>query len=285
MKIVKIFGGVLMVGTFIHAGGDFQVVTEYESNDEVLAEKAYLSSYIDEPEFIEPEQSYVTVVEKEDEDIYSEPTVESYMDSSMVEEEPIYVTSSSNLGNAVNIYNASEHIQTMNSSESVTQESTGTKTSQINTLSTVKNGFYAGLGITALNYDIKCDCPDKSSNGTALGVMTKVGYNINRFIGVEARGMNVKLKDNMGKVKHAGLFLKPMLPLGSVANVYSLVGVAQTKTTGKIREVDTTSLALGAGMEFGTGKGLGAFVDYERLIVKSGSPKLDTVSTGVSFGF
>ena len=245
MKMVKMFGGVLIVTTLGYADGDFQVLRNYKSNDGILAKKAYVDSYIDEP---------VAIIDKKDDDAYVAPMIEAYMDSNLIEKEPKYINSS-HVEDVVNVNNAS------------------------------RNGFYSGLGITALNYDISCDCPDKSATDMAVGAITKVGYNLNRFIGIEARGMKVNLTNDMGSIKHVGLFLKPMLPLGPVANAYGLVGVAQTKSSGKVRKVNITNAALGAGMEFGSGKGVGVFVDYEKLVVKSGSPSLDTVSTGLSFGF
>ena len=291
MQMVKIFGAVLVMSGLVYAGGDFQLITDYESNNEdLLVEKAYANSYIDEPvEILDEayvEEPYSTVVYKEDEEGYSEPTVEGYVEPVIIEE-PMVVTSSSNLGNAVNVYNASKSV---NGEKGFTKNST-THTNIDRASSSIsvglgrKNGFYAGLGISALNYNIHCDCPDRSAKDTAVGGMTKIGYNINKFIAVEARGMKVNLKNNRGSVKHAGLFLKPILPLSPVANAYTLVGVAQTKTSGKVRKVDSKNLALGAGMEFGTGKGVGAFVDYERMVVKSGAPDLDVLSTGLSFGF
>ena len=308
MKIVQMFRGVLIVGTLVHAGGDFQVVSEYESNDASLAEEAYKTSYADEvvsfknETFIEQvedniKQSYVAVGDGE-EDAYHEPTVEGYTDLVTVEEESI-ITSSSNLGDAINVYNASEYIPNTNNGNGISQQSStltkatnstssgvnNTKSSTIPLNLNAKNGFYVGLGITALNYDIQCDCPNKSAKETVVGGMTKIGYNLNKFIGIEARAMKINLKNGRGDITHTGLFLKPMLPLGPVASAYSLVGVAQTKSSGEIREINTKNLALGAGMEFGSGKGVGGFVDYERLIVKSGAPTLDTVTTGVTFGF
>ena len=289
MKMVKIFGEVLLMSGLVYAGGDFQLITDYESNNEaLLVEKAYVNSYIDEPvEVYVEQQPYAAVVYEENEDEgYTEPIVEGYVDPVIIEE-PMAVTSSSNLGNAVNVYNASKRVKGEKgfSKNSTTHTNIDRASSSIAVGLGSKNGFYAGLGISALNYNIHCDCPDRSAKDTAVGGMTKIGYNINKFIAVEARGIKVNLKNNRGSVKHAGLFLKPMLPLSPVANAYTLVGVAQTKTSGRVRKVDTKNFALGAGMEFGAGKGVGAFVDYERMVVKSGAPDLDVVSTGLSFGF
>ena len=168
------------------------------------------------------------------------------------------------------------------------------------------NGFYAGLGIAATRYNTSCDC-DSSKSGTdkVAGVMARVGYDFNKYIGIEARGISTNWKANGGKVKHAGLFIKPMLPVGDATNVYGLVGVAKTKTKGDLRKTNSESLALGAGVEVdltkdtpkegrynrpfdGKGdqeKGLGIFADYERMVVKSGAPDLDAISAGVTYDF
>ena len=167
------------------------------------------------------------------------------------------------------------------------------------------SGFYAGLGIAAAQYDPNCNCSGKGSKDKTAGVMARVGYDFNKYIGIEARGIRTNWKSNGGKVEHAGLFLKPMVPVGDVTNVYGLVGVAKTKTKGHLRTTNAESLALGLGVEVdlskdtpkdgrygrafdGKGnqeKGLGLFADYERMVVKSGAPDLDAVSAGVTYDF
>ena len=169
------------------------------------------------------------------------------------------------------------------------------------------NGFYVGLGISATRYKTSCNCPTSPKSGTdkTAGVMARVGYDFNKYIGIEARGITSSWKSNGGKVEHAGLFVKPMLPVGDSTNVYCLVGVAKTKTKGHLQTTDSESLALGAGVEVdlskdtpkegrynrafdGQGdqeKGLGLFADYERMVVKSGAPDLDAVSAGVTYDF
>ena len=167
------------------------------------------------------------------------------------------------------------------------------------------NGFYAGLGISATRYKTNCNCATKSGTDRTAGLMARVGYDFNKYIGIEARGIKTNWKNNGGKVEHAGLFVKPMLPVGDATNVYGLVGVAKTKTKGDLRKTNAESLALGAGIEVdlskdtpkegrynrpfdGQGdqeKGLGLFADYERMVVKSGAPDLDAVSAGVTYDF
>ena len=168
------------------------------------------------------------------------------------------------------------------------------------------SGIYAGLGIVAAKYDTNCDCDsEKSGTDKTAGIMARVGYDFNKYIGLEARGMLSNQKANGGEIKHAGLFVKPMLPIGDATNLYGLVGLAKTTTTGSLRRTDVEGLAFGAGLEYdissdkkkdakydrefdGKGdqeKGLGLFVDYERLYYKSDSPDLDAISAGVTYDF
>ncbi len=170
----------------------------------------------------------------------------------------------------------------------------------------VANGFYAGLGIAAAQYKSNCNptCARAGEDKTT-GVMARVGYDFNQYIGLEARGIRTNWKSDGGKVKHAGIFVKPMLPVTDATNVYGLVGVAKTTTAGHIQNTDAETLALGAGVEVdlsadrakegrynrafdGKGdqeKGVGVFLDYERMVVKSGAPDLDAVSAGVTYDF
>jgi opacity protein-like surface antigen len=168
------------------------------------------------------------------------------------------------------------------------------------------SGFYAGLGIVATRYDTNCESTNvKSGIDTTAGIMARVGYDFNKYVGLEARGMLSNQEGDGGEVKHAGVFVKPMLPVGDATNLYGLVGVAKTTTQGTLRRTDVEGLAFGAGVEYdlsddkkkdakydrefdGQGdqeKGLGLFVDYERLYYKSGSPDLDAVSAGVTYDF
>jgi OOP family OmpA-OmpF porin len=167
------------------------------------------------------------------------------------------------------------------------------------------SGFYVGLGITGSRYDSNCNCPTKSGIENSVGVVGRVGYDFNPYIGMEARGIKSMLNDNGASIAHTGLFLKPMLPIGQLTNLYVLLGASKTKTTGNLTQVDAEGVAMGAGVEVdlskdtpkegrysrefdGKGdqeKGIGLFLDYERLIVKKNSPDLDTLSAGVTYDF
>ena len=172
----------------------------------------------------------------------------------------------------------------------------------------VANGFYAGLGITGVRYENNCKCPSgikiKNKDKT-YGVVGRVGYDFNQYIGVEARASKTSWDSDGSKVEHMGLFVKPMMPITNRSNVYGLVGVAKTKVKGSLTTVNSESLALGAGIEVDLSKdtpregryarpfdghgdqetGLGMFVDYERMVAKSNAPDIDAVSAGITYDF
>ena len=167
-------------------------------------------------------------------------------------------------------------------------------------------GLYVGLGLTAARYDPKCSCSgEKGTEDKTFGVMGRLGYDFNQFVGIEARGIRTNWKSDGGKIKHYGAFIKPMYPVSNDFNVYGLAGYAKTKTEGMKRHVDADTFAWGAGVEYDLGSdsakegrysrnfdgygdqegGWGLFADYERLVQKSGSPDLDTISAGVTYDF
>ncbi|MCK4440580.1 MAG: porin family protein [Sulfurovaceae bacterium] len=167
------------------------------------------------------------------------------------------------------------------------------------------SGFYVGLGITGNRYDSKCNCPKKSGIDKSIGIVGRVGYDFNPYIGIEARGIKSLINDDGAAITHTGIFLKPMIPVGKVTNLYALLGASKTKTTGSLTQVNAEGLAMGAGVEVdlskdepkegrysrafdGKGnqeKGVGIFFDYERLILKKNSPDLDTISAGITYDF
>jgi len=162
------------------------------------------------------------------------------------------------------------------------------------------NGFYAGLGIVGVRYKTSCNtrCAN-SGKDNSIGIIGRAGYDFNKYIGLEARGIKSKT------VKHAGVFIKPMIPVGDKSNIYGLVGLAKTTTQGKLQRTDAETLALGVGVEVDLSKdspkdgrynrefdgkgdqeqGLGLFVDYEKMVVKSGAPSLDALSAGLTYDF
>jgi hypothetical protein len=250
MKNIKLSIVALMaLGTLAYAGGDFAPVTTYETEDSTFAEETYVEPVIEE-----------NVVKE----IVKEPVI---VQTAIVETpKPV-----------------KKEIKDIHA-----------------------NGFYAGIGITASRYQTNCSTScGKSGTDKTLGLIVRAGYDFNQYIGLEARGIRTNLKDNGGAIKHAGIFIKPMLPVSDTTHIYGLVGLAKTTTQGSLQRTNAETLALGAGLEVdlsedspkegrygrkfdGQGdqeKGVGLFMDYERMVVKSGAPDLDALSAGVTYDF
>jgi hypothetical protein len=97
-------------------------------------------------------------------------------------------------------------------------------------------GLYVGLGLSAARFDPNCGCKTaKGDSDKTAGFIGRVGYDFNEYIGLEARGIRTNWKSNGGKIKHAGLFVKPMYPVSEDINVYGLAGYAKTTTQGSKR--------------------------------------------------
>jgi len=252
--------------TAIYAGGTFAEPI-YETEDVQFAEEAVVEEYPEE-EYVAPpiEEEYVAPAEEYVKPVTREPVVVKSIPTPVPPPLPI------------------KNIKT--------------------------NGLYAGIGISTARFKTNCKCKgtsvsSKSSTDKTAGIMGRVGYDVNQYIGVEARGIRTNWKSDGGKVKHVGLFVKPMIPVGDATNLYALAGVAKTTTQGSLRRINSKSFAWGAGVEYdissdvakdgrynrkfdGQGdqeKGLGVFADYERLIQKSGSPDLDTLNVGLTYDF
>jgi OOP family OmpA-OmpF porin len=167
------------------------------------------------------------------------------------------------------------------------------------------SGFYVGLGISGVRYNTTCNCDVGSGTETNVAILGRVGYDYNRYIGIEARGMRTIAKDEGASISHTGLFIKPMVPFMGSSNLYALIGVAKTSTSGELQNTSAEGVALGAGLEVDLSKdkakdgkysrefdgegdqerGIGLFIDYERLIVKENAPDIDTISAGVTYDF
>lgn len=165
--------------------------------------------------------------------------------------------------------------------------------------------WYVGLGVLGTRYDTGCNCPQKGGTDNTFGFLVRIGADFNEYLGLEGRGLVSGISSSDSKVKHLGLFLKPMHQASDKVNLYALLGYADTQVTGNLRNVDAQAFAWGFGFEYDFKKdiarsfkynrnfdgqadqeqGWGLFVDYERLIQKSGSPDLDTLSVGVTYDF
>ena len=146
------------------------------------------------------------------------------------------------------------------------------------------SGFYGGLGFTLGQYKAAVG----NGKDKTAGIIARLGYDFNEYVGVEARGIRTNWKENGGKIKHAGVFLKPMYPVTDDVELYGLAGYAKTTTQGTLPRVDEKAFAWGAGLAYDLGsiaEGFELFTDYERLVQKSGSADLDTLNFGLKYDF
>ena len=167
---------------------------------------------------------------------------------------------------------------------------------------------YIGGGVVAGRY-----LSDRYEDVT-YGMMLRVGYELNQYIGFEARYISTFLEEGQlhgQQLEHVGLFVKPMLPFNENFNLYGLLGYGwtQTTTSGKVDPaIDNNGFSAGVGLEYDLSDkrddydkniyypegfdgqadqemGWGLFVDYQRLLIKSDVPDLDVVSAGVTYDF
>lgn len=104
--------------------------------------------------------------------------------------------------------------------------------------------WYGGLGFSS----VKAVCIDNCEDIT-FGVIGKVGYDFNQYIGVEGRIIKTMWEYEQQKVEHMGLFAKPMLPINEGFHVYGLLGYGKTKTGDK-KEFDESGIAWGLGVNY-----------------------------------
>jgi len=72
--------------------------------------------------------------------------------------------------------------------------------------------------------------------------MAKIGYDFSEYLGVEARAIRTNWEYEGGKLKHAGIFVKPMYLIDEDITLYGLVGYAKT-SMGTKRNFSDTGLA------------------------------------------
>ena len=104
--------------------------------------------------------------------------------------------------------------------------------------------WYAGVGFSS----VKALCVDGCEDIT-FGVVGKVGYDFNKYIGVEGRIIKTMWEYEQQKVEHIGIFAKPMLPINEDAHLYALLGYGQAKTGNKI-VYDDNGMAWGVGANY-----------------------------------
>ena len=171
--------------------------------------------------------------------------------------------------------------------------------------------IYIGLGLLWGKF---YGCHDGCEyEDVTYGALLRAGYDFNQYFGLEGRVLGTFLKaDPLGgeELRHLGIYVKPMYPIGEDVNLYALLGYGwtQTKAGKNLEKIDEGGFSAGLGLEYdlsdmeddreedtlyeggfdGQGdqeRGWGLFVDYQRLLIKSDVPDMDVVSGGVTYDF
>jgi len=149
--------------------------------------------------------------------------------------------------------------------------------------------IYIGIGLAIAKYDANCDCRTSDSSGVDKtgGITVKGGYNLNKYLGIEARGVSTNIKDDGAKVSHYGAYIKPMIPITEDIKTYGLIGYGKSKTSGKLRNSDVQGFSWGLGVNYDMTNRVSFFIDYQDLINKSDSnaPELNLISIGTNYNF
>jgi len=171
------------------------------------------------------------------------------------------------------------------------------------------NPFYIGLGLLWSGTSIDCPCANGTEKkNTSYGVMGRVGFDFNPYLGVEARFFKASMDKNFAETTHYGLYLKPQYHVSDKMNVYGLIGYGNTEidfSCPSMSDYDDAGLSVGVGFEYdmsddeplaasrsfdGQGdqeKGWGIWADYQNLLRDEGSTNINAniVTAGVTYDF
>ncbi len=175
------------------------------------------------------------------------------------------------------------------------------------------NPLYVGLGLLWSGTSRDCPCADDNRlKETTYGVIGRIGYDFNQYIGIEARAFKASIDKDFAETTHYGIYLKPQYHITDRFNIYGLVGYGKTKIecdhpslTPGTKMYDESGLSVGFGFEYdmsddsavaasrtfdGQGdqeKGWGIWVDYQNLLHNEGNSniKANIVTAGVTYDF
>lgn len=170
--------------------------------------------------------------------------------------------------------------------------------------------IYVGLGLIAAGVSRDCPCStDERLKDTTYGGIIRAGWDINQYVGIEARALKASWEEDFSTTKHYGLFLKPQYHVASQTNVYGLVGYGKTDLTGCSYPDHTLSksgFSYGAGLEYDFGtdvsegqysrgfdgqgdqeKGWGMWIDYQHLLYHEGvfNTNSNIATVGITYDF
>jgi hypothetical protein len=137
---------------------------------------------------------------------------------------------------------------------------------------------YIGLGATFATIERNtcstgCGSSDTAKDGRIGGIL-RAGWNINDYLGIEARALTTFGTDVYSKTSHIGLYLKPQVAVAEQITIYGLLGYGNTEVVYENSTEDESGFSYGAGLEFDLDpeeqEGLGIWVDFQHLLTDKG---------------
>lgn len=172
---------------------------------------------------------------------------------------------------------------------------------------------YVGLGLTWAGVSRDCICRAdviERVKDSVYGGAVRVGWDINQYLGLEARAIKALWEKEFAEVTHYGLYLKPMMPVSSQVNIYGLLGYGRTEVVNDCdtlyQEYASSGFNYGIGAEYdlseeisegeyprdfdGAGdqeEGWGLWLDYQNLFHNKGEDnhKINVVNFGATYDF
>ncbi len=195
----KLIFTIFFLGILSYGGGDITPVTNYELEDEYIVDTQAVD-YTDSSDIVEVEQNNI---DYEEEIVTQDNSEEDIID---------YIPS-----------HTPEPTMVVTPTPVLTPLPTPTPSIKKEPRMVNANGFYVGLGINGTRYKDSCHCSTDDgivkieNKDTTYGVVGRVGYDFNQYVGVEVRGVKTNWKSDGSKVSHVGAFLKPMVPVTKYA--------------------------------------------------------------------
>ncbi len=133
-----------------------------------------------------------------------------------------------------------------------------------------KNGFYAGLGVSAVSTrDGSLSFFDAESGQDRTGnLLGLVGYEFNPYVAVEGRYSTYIAEEDFLNSDTWGVYLKPQYPVNEDFKVYGLVGfggIDADGVNGADVDVDDSGFQWGLGASYVMTETFSVFFDYVSL--------------------
>ena len=159
-------------------------------------------------------------------------------------------------------------------------------------ISVYKIPLYIGIGLLTTKLTRDCPCAGATIlEDTTYGVMLRAGWNINDYIGVEARYFKSNMKKDFSEVEHYGIYLKPQYRISPDINIYALVGYGKTTVDyicgAKSSILSESGLSYGGGIEYDITDSWNVWADAQHIFEDEGAfnTNINIGTIGIGYKF